>query len=112
MSGFFTDLWESIFTPGTTPTLIRATHASFAALEITLISLCISTYNKHFLFMTLIATGLWAGITWFISELEKMKETMAQQNDPTKTEGSDAADNSIEESTEAAEKSSDSKKTE
>ena len=33
-SSFFEDLWESIFTPGPTPTLLIATNASFAALQL------------------------------------------------------------------------------
>ncbi|KAK9240624.1 ER protein Pkr1-domain-containing protein [Lipomyces kononenkoae] len=86
MSQFFTDLWDSIFTPGTTPTLIRATHYSFAALLVTLVALSIATYNKHFFFLTAIAGCLWGTLTWFIGELEKLKEDMAKQNAPVTEE--------------------------
>ncbi|KAK9363387.1 ER protein Pkr1-domain-containing protein [Lipomyces starkeyi] len=89
MSQFFNDLWDSIFTPGTTPTLVRATHYSFAALLITLVVLCITTYNKHFYFLTAIAGCLWATLTWFIGELDKMKEEMAKQNAPVTEEVED-----------------------
>ncbi|KAJ8104171.1 ER protein Pkr1-domain-containing protein [Lipomyces tetrasporus] len=82
MSQFFQDLWDSIFTPGTTPTLVRATHYSFAALLVTLVVLCIATYNKHFFILTAIAGCLWGTLTWFIGELDKMKEEMAKQNAP------------------------------
>ncbi|KAK7205897.1 ER protein Pkr1-domain-containing protein [Myxozyma melibiosi] len=107
MSQFFGDLWESIFTPGTTPTLVKATHYSFAALVVTLVTLCVSTLNKHFFFLTAIALGLWAGITWFITELEKLKEEMAKQNTPV-TEGGEGS----EEVAEIEEKTEDEKKKE
>ncbi|KAK9450718.1 ER protein Pkr1-domain-containing protein [Limtongia smithiae] len=77
MSEFIKDLWDSIFTPGTTPTLVKATHYSFIALTVTLLVLCFTTFNKHFFFMTAIDLGLWAGITWFIGELEQMKAELA-----------------------------------
>ncbi|KAK9380441.1 ER protein Pkr1-domain-containing protein [Kockiozyma suomiensis] len=95
MSQFVADLWDSIFTPGTTPTLVKATHYSFGALIVTLVTLCISTMNKHFFFLTAIALGLWGGITWFIQELEKMKEEMAAQNTPV-TESVDGEEKTAE----------------
>jgi hypothetical protein len=79
---FIIDLWNSILTPGTSPALIKATHASFAALLLTLIGLLISTRNFHFIILTILASGLWIAITWFISELEALKK---QQNISTST---------------------------
>ncbi|KAK9479494.1 ER protein Pkr1-domain-containing protein [Lipomyces japonicus] len=92
MSQFFHDLWDSIFTPGTTPTLVRATHYSFAALLVTLASLTIATFNKHFLILTFIAGCLWGTLTWFISELEKVKEQLAKQNAPVEGSEEEAKD--------------------
>lgn len=68
------DLWESIFTPGTTPSLVIATHVSFAALLVTLIALLVATKNIHFVVLTVLASGLWVAITWFITELKLEKE--------------------------------------
>lgn len=60
--------------------------------------------------MTLIASGLWGGVTWFISELEKMKATMAEQNVPV-AEAEKVADSKIGESKEDTEpKGSEEKK--
>ncbi|KAK9465279.1 ER protein Pkr1-domain-containing protein [Lipomyces arxii] len=95
MASFFGELWESIFTPGTTPTLVKATHYSFAALIVTLVVLCAVTFNKHFFFLTIIALCLWGAITWFIGELEAMKAEMAKQNKPVVedvTEGEELLD--------------------
>jgi hypothetical protein len=75
---FVTDLWESIFTPGTTPALVRATHFSFAALVLLLISLLVATWNLHFLALLVIASGLWAAVTWFVGELEAEKARQAE----------------------------------
>ncbi|KAK9453348.1 ER protein Pkr1-domain-containing protein [Dipodascopsis uninucleata] len=112
MSDFFKDLWDSIFTPGTTPTLVRATHYSFAALLVTLVALFATTYNKHFFILTCIAGSLWGVLTWFIGELEKMKEEMEKQNKPI--EGEVKIDNAEKESEsdEKVEKTADEKKDE
>lgn len=85
---FVTDLWESIFTPGVTPSLIVATHASFAALLITLIGLLFATHNIHFIILTVLASSLWAAITWFIKEVEANKNSQveSQGEKPDKSE--------------------------
>lgn len=82
---FITELWSSILTPGTNPALIKATHASFAALLITLILLAIATRNIHYMILTVIATCLWLSITWFVSELEQEKARQKEQNQGTET---------------------------
>lgn len=69
MSQYFTELFTSIFTPGPTPSLIVATNASFACLQIVLLILLITTYSIHFLVLSFLSAGLWWAINWFVSEL-------------------------------------------
>jgi len=69
MSQFFTDLLASIFTPGPTPSLIVATNASFACLQVVLLILLITTYSIHFLVLSFLSAGLWWAINWFVAEL-------------------------------------------
>lgn len=76
---FANDLWKSILTPGVTPVLVQATHFSFASLIIVLIFMLVSTKSLHFVALLLIASGLWASITWFVSEIRKMEEEKRQQ---------------------------------
>lgn len=66
---FFEDLWESIFTPGPTPTLLIATNASFAALQLLFFALFIGTYSIHFVILSFLTGGLWYGINWFANEI-------------------------------------------
>lgn len=66
---FFEDLWESIFTPGPTPTLLIATNASFAALQLLFFALFIGTYSIHFVILSFLTGGLWYGINWFAKEI-------------------------------------------
>ncbi|EDO14815.1 hypothetical protein Kpol_339p2 [Vanderwaltozyma polyspora DSM 70294] len=74
MSNFFVQLWESIFSPGTTPQLIIATHASFFALLLTLASLIYTTGgNIHFIIMFALASVLWLTVIWFIYELQSVQ---------------------------------------
>ena len=68
-SSFFEDLWESIFTPGPTPTLLIATNASFAALQLLFFALFIGTYSIHFVILSFLTGGLWYGINWFAKEI-------------------------------------------
>jgi hypothetical protein len=71
MATFMTDLWESIFTPGPTPTLLIAANASFGALQVTLFGLFLATYSAHFIALSVICAGVWWGINWFAVELRK-----------------------------------------
>nr|POF03046.1 v-type atpase assembly factor pkr1 [Quercus suber] len=73
MAGFFGNLWESVFTPGATPTLIIATNATFAALQLLLGALLIATYSIHFLILSVLCGCLWYSINWFAAELEAAK---------------------------------------
>lgn len=77
MASFVQDLWESIFTPGPTPTLLVATNASFAALQFLLLILLIATYSVHFVVLSALCGGLWYSINWFAAEIAR--EQQAQQ---------------------------------
>lgn len=70
---FFVDLWESVFTPGTNPALIHATHTSFVLLVLSLMWMIYTSRSIHFFNLLIIALCLWASVTWFLSELEKEK---------------------------------------
>ncbi|KKF95194.1 V-type ATPase assembly factor pkr1 [Ceratocystis platani] len=69
MASFVVELWESIFTPGPTPVLLKATNATFAALQLLLLLLLLSTYSIHFVALSIISGGLWWAINWFAAEL-------------------------------------------
>ncbi|KAF2278330.1 Pkr1-domain-containing protein [Westerdykella ornata] len=69
MSNFLVDLWESIFTPGPTPTLLVATNASFAALQFVFFALLLATYSIHFVILSILCGGLWWAINWFAGEI-------------------------------------------
>ena len=74
MSNFMVSLWESIFTPGPTPTLLIATNASFGALQLLLLVLLIATSSLHFVVLSLLCAGLWYSINWFAREVQIAKE--------------------------------------
>lgn len=69
MASFMTDLWESIFTPGTTPTMLKATNMSFAALQFVLFALLLATYSIHCVVLSVLCAGLWWSVNWFAAEL-------------------------------------------
>lgn len=73
---FMVDLWDSVFTPGTNPALIRATHTSFVLLVVSLIWMVFTSKSIHFFNLLIIALCLWASVTWFLSELEKEKANL------------------------------------
>lgn len=73
MGYFIVDLWESIFTPGTTPTLVKATHGSFVLLILSLLFLIWNALNIHTVLLLIIALCLWGTLTWFIAEVAKLK---------------------------------------
>ncbi|MCJ1450055.1 hypothetical protein MMC28_000383 [Mycoblastus sanguinarius] len=70
MANFLSNLFNSIFTPGPTPSIIIATNASFAALQLVLLVLLILTYSVHFAILSFLSAGLWWAINWFVIELE------------------------------------------
>lgn len=71
MASFVGELWESVFTPGTTPTLLIATNVTFAALQAILAALLYVTFSIHFLILSVISAGLWTAINWFARELKE-----------------------------------------
>ncbi|CZT23327.1 related to PKR1 protein [Ramularia collo-cygni] len=73
MADFITNLWQSVFTPGTTPTLLIATNATFACLQILLGGLLFATYSIHFAILSFLCGGLWYSINWFAYELQQAK---------------------------------------
>ncbi|KAL1953697.1 hypothetical protein VTO42DRAFT_2370 [Malbranchea cinnamomea] len=79
MASFIEDLWNSIFTPGTPPTLLAATNASFAALQFLLFILLITTYSVHFLVLSLLSGALWYSINWFVREVREFQATQAKE---------------------------------
>jgi ER protein Pkr1 len=74
MSNFLVELWESVFTPGPTPTLLIATNASFGALQLLLLILLIATSSIHFIVLSILCAGLWYSINWFAREIRIAKE--------------------------------------
>ena len=70
MANFVSDLFNSIFTPGVTPSIIIATNVSFAALQLVFLVLLVLTYSVHFAVLSFLCAGLWWAINWFVTELE------------------------------------------
>ncbi len=115
MATFLTNLVNSIFTPGPTPTLIVATNASFAALQCVLLVLLIATYSVHIVILSFLSAGLWWAINWFVTELDAAtrKEKEAQRlrelreehdnagadDSGTETEGTDGLSRSVNQGT-------------
>ncbi|KPI39428.1 V-type ATPase assembly factor PKR1 [Cyphellophora attinorum] len=73
MASFMVSLWESIFTPGPTPTLLIATNATFGALQLLLVILLFFTGSIHFAILSVLCGGLWFGINWFAKEVAAAK---------------------------------------
>ncbi|UKZ79525.1 hypothetical protein TrVFT333_007281 [Trichoderma virens FT-333] len=88
MSNFFVELWDGIFTPGPTPTILKATNITFAALQVVLLSLLFATYSVHFVVLSVLCGGLWWSINWFARELriaqalEEEKKQKQQKQKP------------------------------
>lgn len=91
MTDFIANLWESVFTPGTTPTLLIATNATFACLQLLLGALLIATYSIHFAILSFLCGGLWYSINWFAHELQQAqaKEVEAERLRKKKREESE-----------------------
>lgn len=100
MASFLEELWNSIFTPGPTPTLLVATNAAFAALQLLLLALLIATYSLHFLVLSALCGGLWYSINWFAAEIAK--EQKAQKDAEQKKEKSPEPENASDTETESA----------
>jgi hypothetical protein len=69
MADFLSNLWSSVFTPGTTPTLLVATNVTFGALQALLFGLLLATSSIHFAILSVLCAGLWWSINWFATEL-------------------------------------------
>lgn len=78
MADFMSDLWGSVFTPGATPTLLLATNATFAMLQVVLAGLLAATYSIHFLILSILCAGLWWAINWFAMELQQAQAKEAE----------------------------------
>ncbi|KAG7135377.1 hypothetical protein HYQ45_006823 [Verticillium longisporum] len=90
MASFAENLWNSVFTPGTTPTLLYATNASFAALQLTLLALLAATRSIHFIVLSFLCAGLWRAINWFAAELAIAQAREAADNDRAAAPGGPA----------------------
>lgn len=113
MASFVEELWSSVFTPGPTPTLLIATNATFAALQLVLLTLLLVTHSLHFVALSVLCAGLWYSINWFAQEVraaqlaqeaEKEKEANKSHTDPLpadRKKDSGAGDSASETETEA-----------
>src|ERR1700759_865790 len=99
MASFFEELWNSIFTPGPTPTLLVATNAAFAALQLLLLVLLIATYSLHFLVLSVLCGGLWYSINWFATEIAKEQQAQKAKEKKEKSPEPDNASDTETEST-------------
>lgn len=92
---FIEDLWRSVFTPGTTPALMKATHASFIGLFLALLFLIYSTKSIHYINLLVIAILLYLLVLWFVKELElaklKSNEELASEAEAEKKEKPDSS---------------------
>jgi len=81
MADFLSNLWSSVFTPGTTPTLLIATNVTFGTLQLLLFGLLIATSSIHFGVLSVLCAGLWWSINWFATELKaaQAKEDEAEK---------------------------------
>lgn len=94
-ASFLENLWLSIFEPGPTPTLLIATNASFAALQLLFFALLIATNSIHFYILSALCGGLWYAINWFAAEIRaaQAKEEEAKRiRDAKRDKGKGKAD--------------------
>ncbi|CAI4216735.1 unnamed protein product [Parascedosporium putredinis] len=90
MTSFLEDLWESIFVAGPTPTLLKAANGTFAALQILLAVLLVTTNSMHFVALSVLCGGLWWSINWFATELRIHQER--EEREKRKAEAEAARD--------------------
>ncbi|MCJ1406211.1 hypothetical protein MMC19_000276 [Ptychographa xylographoides] len=106
MADFLANLWDSVFTPGPTPTLILATNAAFAALQAVLLALLIATSSIHFVILSFLSGGLWWAINWFVREIaagaKAEEEEAKKKGDVTGARDIRSADDSGTETEEAS----------
>lgn len=110
MSSFIVDLWESVFTPGPTPTILKATNFSFAALQLVLFLLLLATYSIHCIILSILCAGLWWSVNWFATELaahqreEEAKKKQQEQQQARQPAGETGDDSETEVETSVPEK--------
>ncbi|KAF8543820.1 ER protein Pkr1-domain-containing protein [Trichophaea hybrida] len=78
MSQFISEIWASVFEPGTNRSVLVATYTSFATLQATLFALLLATRSWHFVFLSIICACLWSAVVWFVNELEAVKKVEAE----------------------------------
>ncbi|ORY66451.1 ER protein Pkr1-domain-containing protein [Pseudomassariella vexata] len=103
MASFVEELWNSIFTPGTTPTLLIATNATFACLQLVLLLLLVATSSIHFIILSALCGGLWFAINWFAVELKKEQAREEEEKAKADTIARQTADDSDETEVETVE---------
>ncbi|KAJ5908874.1 hypothetical protein N7495_001556 [Penicillium taxi] len=86
MASFMEDLWSSIFTPGPTATLLIATNATFAALQLVLFILLLATHSVHFIALSVLSAGLWYSINWFAQEVRAAQEAQEAEKKRAESE--------------------------
>lgn len=88
MADFLTNLWESVFISGPTPTLVVATNAAFAALQVVLLLLLVATHSIHCFILSFLCGGLWFAINWFVRELRTSEQMEMKTKIRREKEGS------------------------
>ena len=92
MADFLSNLWESVFTAGPTPTLLVATNVTFGALQLLLAGLLFATYSIHFAILSILCGGLWWSINWFANELQQAQAKEAEAERLRRRKKQDEAD--------------------
>lgn len=88
--------------PGPTPTILKATNATFAALQVVLLGLLVATTSIHFVVLSILCAGLWYSINWFAGEVaiaQKRQQEEAERNkasEDTKDKNKDGDDSDTE----------------
>ncbi|KAJ2236882.1 hypothetical protein IWW45_001432 [Coemansia sp. RSA 485] len=91
-SGIFQDVVNSIFEPGVNRGVLVVMNAAFAGLFLILFYLLFATrFNIHVCALTLIATGLFVSIQWFVRELAVSKNKSQNKNKDEKSDKTSAA---------------------
>ena len=87
MASFLEELWNSVLTPGPTSTLLAATNATFACLQLLLFVLLTATRSVHFVVLSFLCGGLWWSVNWFVRELATVKAQEGSDENRPKGKG-------------------------